>query len=36
VIVPPDSGLGGLEAPTLAHALALALPAQANRPHAVA
>jgi DNA repair protein RadA/Sms len=36
VIAPPDSGFGGREAPTLAHALALALPAGANRPHAVA
>jgi DNA repair protein RadA/Sms len=36
VIAPPDSGFGGCAAPTLAHALALALPASANRPHAVA
>ena len=36
VIAPPDSGPGACEAPTLAQALALALPAGASRPHAVA
>jgi DNA repair protein RadA/Sms len=36
VIAPPGSGAGACEAPTLAHALALALPARASRPHAVA
>jgi DNA repair protein RadA/Sms len=36
VIAPPGSGAGACEADTLAHALALALPARASRPHAVA
>jgi DNA repair protein RadA/Sms len=36
VIAPPGSGSGACEAPTLAHALALALPARASRPQAVA
>jgi DNA repair protein RadA/Sms len=36
VIAPPGSGAGACEANTLAHALALALPARASRPQAVA
>ena len=36
VIAPPDSGRGAREAATLAHALALALPAREARPQAVA
>jgi DNA repair protein RadA/Sms len=36
VIAPPDSGVGAREAATLAHALALALPARESRPQAVA
>jgi len=36
VIAPPGSGPGACEAQTLAQALALALPARAGRPHAVA
>jgi DNA repair protein RadA/Sms len=36
VIAPPGSGAGACEAPTLAHALALAMPARASRPQAVA
>ena len=36
VIAPPGSGPGACEAQTLTQALALALPARAGRPHAVA
>jgi DNA repair protein RadA/Sms len=36
VIAPPGSGGGAREAPTLAHALAVALPARSRRPQAVA
>jgi DNA repair protein RadA/Sms len=36
VIAPSGSGLGACEADTLSHALALALPARASRPQAVA